>query len=57
MSTSAPTQFDCFIQLSEDGDYFEITSKIPLKKMYVKSADDAFIEKETSRLNKEIRKK
>lgn len=41
------------MQLDEDGDFFEITAKNPLKKMYIKSADDAFIESETVRINTE----
>lgn len=57
MSTSGPTQHDCFMQLDKDGDFFEITAKLPLKKSYIKSADDAFIESESVRINNERLKK
>lgn len=53
MSTSGPTQYDSYMQLAEDGDEFVIMNKLPLRKMYFKTADDALIDKEMERHKKE----
>ena len=41
------------MQLNEDGDSMDIFKKVPLKKMYVKSADDNFIQSEKKRIKNE----
>ena len=53
MNTEGSTQFDGYMQLSSDGQSMEIFKKVPLKKMYVKSADDNFIKSEKIRLKYE----
>lgn len=50
LSDSGTTQHEGYMQLSEDGDLMEITKKLPLKKMYMKSADDWFIEREQKKM-------
>lgn len=57
MGTSGPTQYEAFMQLKGDGDYFEITKKLPLRNTYMKTADDAFVNHELDRIKKERIKK
>ena len=41
--SSTSTEFDAILQLSQDGDYFQITNKIPLIDAYLRTADDTLI--------------
>ena len=49
LNTDGATQFDGYMQLSSNGQYIDIFKKVPLKKMYIKSADDNFIKGEKRR--------
>lgn len=50
LTTEGTTQFDGYMQLNEDGDGMEIYKKVPMKKMFVKSADDNYIHGEKMRI-------
>lgn len=41
------------MQLSEDGQYFEITKKVPTNNLFLKSADTMFVENEKMRIKSE----
>ena len=41
------------MQLNDDGDSLDIFKKVPLKKMYVRSADDTFLQREKLRIKNE----
>lgn len=53
MSTYGPTQHDAYMQLSADGEFMEITKKMPRKRMFIMSANDNEIEIEKKKKKKE----
>ena len=52
-----PTEFEALLQLSEDGEHFTITNKIPLKNAHLRTADKYHIENEKFKVKIERMKK
>ena len=44
LAVTAPTEFEAFMQLSEDGNSFEIINKIPMMNSHIITADKSLIE-------------
>ena len=48
-SDSGTNQYDAYMQLGDDGDFMRIVKKVPLKKMFVQSANDRLIQTEKAK--------
>ena len=57
LTVSAPTEFESFMQLSADGDYFQITNKIPKINGHLITADKSLIEIEKQKNKQERQNK
>ena len=49
-SYTGMSQYDAYMQLSHDGEFIKIVKKVPLRNMFIQSANDNLILKEKAKL-------